>query len=935
MPSLSDLINRFKQSEFGQGLFNSPDKTTPMDAQQLEGSVMRQLGGRLRAQYEELAGPGSPWRQGDVPGMAYQALSILNPWDGRRIAEQAQAGSTAGVGLNAVPFFGGALDEMATASGQGRPNEAAAIALEQLINVGAMKGIEAAPGVARAAGRGIERVGNLPAGADVTGTPVNLRQLLASEHGMVPVGVEPWMGTPEEAIKSARKPTEAFEARTGRLVKRKENVGAPKNERTVLKGPKGQEIVVGPQTAEDQMNLIRQNHIDDADIWDSATWYDQMSDGIAEHFDTEKVDPYKLAFATTQAANSPLAGIRDILTAERQAAGHPEPASPASGARPMSEIFSNRPPTSGIGQKVSEFIDNLFHKKTRTQMLDDPRFGAPVTGDRWEFRAQGYVDPAYKLWLDENAAAEAKGVQIDTPSMDPQYSGRVTEAQFEHLVRNRNQQALEFNKQKFAGHDDWTPERVQAAAWAAKKLEQGGIKTPVRDLFSAYFSQAPMELSWGTNSPYSNFFPSLYDLPWEKNIAITNHVLSQLAVATGERLGVRVIKTAPVAGTFYDTATGRAYINPNTEFTIFGTAKARQEWLQAMGQAANQTATIAYHLLPAGEGTAGIYDLHADSPLAASKLADRVHLGNYLEALQKENPRFGGAEFLMVDGKPTLRIAKVTENYQPDGHFTPEDIQGLDAAADRVAQNFGDEFKTRSTVRGAEVQSSFNDWGENRNGEAHTSSFSAEGRQHILDWLEGPLREQFAGWVQDGFKKHAPETWDKHFAVKSGSTAESAGAGAVAGAAGAVAEKFPYSKKALGTPSSGDNFNRGWILPDGDFIQVPNGGSHETSLMAATGIDMKTAATQYPAYAAKANMIRAVSHLRKAGRQLIVEIFKPPTDAQLRALLSWQKANAVDPLYDNLYFALTDPQTNQTVFQGTDLRNIRRAIKDTNFDVPF
>ena len=935
MPRLGDLIQRFRQSEFGQGLFNSPDVQTPVDAQQLEPSVMRQLGGRLRRQYEALAGPGSPWSQGDIPGMVSQAAQTLNPINTEAIYQAGLTGSPSRTLISEIPYLGPAINEMIDAQAGGRPNEATAVGLEQLLNVLAMKGVEGAPGAARGVARGVRAVGDLPT-VDVTGAPVTMRQLLASEHGMVPIGVEPWRGTPETAIRSARKPTEAFEARAGRLAKRKAEIGAPKNERTVLKDPNGKDFVVGKNTAQDQMDLIQNYHKDDADIWDSATWYEQMSDGLAEHFDAEAVDPYKLAFATTQAANSPVAGIRDILTAERLKAGHPEPAQPASGARAMEEIFSNRPPTSGVGQKVSEFIDNLFNKRTRTQMNDDPRWGAPATADRHDFRAQGYVDPAYKLWLDENTGPAAESIKIDTPSMDPQYSGRVTEAQFENLVRNRNEQVDAFNAAKFAGHDDWNTNRIQAAAWAAKKTQMGGTKVPVSDLFKAYYSHSPMELSWGTNSPYSTFFPSLYDLPWETNVKITGEVLPKLAAAVGERVGVRVIKTEPVAGTFFDTEAGRAYINPNTEFTIFGTEKARQDWVEAMGHAANQTATIAYHLLPAGEGSAGIYDLHAQSPFAVAHLADRVNVAKYIEALQAKNPKFNGAEFLSVEGKPTLRIAKVTSEYKPDGHFTPQEVAELDAAAHAVAQDLGPSFETRSTVRGADIQSSFNDWGTHKNGEAHTSNFSAEGRQHIISWLEGPLREQFAGWTQDAFRKHSPKTWDKHFAAPTKSTAaEPAGAGAAAIAEAPVKAQFPYNKKALGNGSSAENFNRGWILPNGDFIQVPAGGTHETSLMAATGIDQATAAAQYPAYAAKAEMIRAVSHLRKQGNQLIVEIFKPPTDAQLRALLEWQKANSLDPLYDNLYFALTDPKTNQTIFQGTDLRSIRRAIKDTNFDVPF
>ena len=226
MPKLSDLIKRFKQSQFGQQLmynFGTPDETTPVDAREMEPGVLAQLGERLRGQYQALAGPESPWGRGDFPGMVHQGASILNPIEGRNVAENITSGSPAGAGLSMVPYFGGPMNEMAVAQGQGRPNEATAIGLEQLLNIAAIHGAAKLPGAVRA-------VGDMPT-VDVTGAPVSFRQLLASEHGMVPIGVDPYKGTVESAIKSARNPKEAFEARIRQVGKRKPGVGAPKNPR--------------------------------------------------------------------------------------------------------------------------------------------------------------------------------------------------------------------------------------------------------------------------------------------------------------------------------------------------------------------------------------------------------------------------------------------------------------------------------------------------------------------------------------------------------------------------------------------------------------------------------------------------------------------------------------------------------------------------------
>jgi hypothetical protein len=884
MPNLSDLMKMFKQSQFGQALsgagFGTPDMSTPADA--LTSSMFKGAPADLEERIEAATPPPAALQA----AMATPLHQLLNVPAGRVDVDR--------------------TGEFRALTGQDQPGQGLADWLTE-------------------------------AASDLF-NPGNISQ------AMVPMGVNPFKGGPEAAIRSARNPKEAFEARIRQVGKRKPGVGAPKNPRIELTKQDGTAVIIGSDAAADSMLRIKQNLPSDEAIWEAALWHDKMAQGIADHFDVENAGGYKIAFGLTQAANSPQKGIGDVLITERKVAGHPEPRSAASTpatALEISEVLSGRPPTSGIGQKISAFIDNAFGKKTRTEMNDDPRFGAPVSGDRWDFRSQ-YVDYAYKQWLTKTFGEQVEGIKLDTPN-NPQYSGRVSPPQFEHLVRTRNAQVEEFNRTKFAGHDDWTPDRIQAADWAAIKIQQGDPPMAVPDIFASYFSQSPMELAWGSNSPYSKFYPDLHELPWEKNVAITTHVLTKLATAIGEQLGVRVLASEPVSGTY------KTYVNPNIEFTLFGTEKARQEWTQAMAHAANQEAVLAYHLRAANKGSVGVYDLTAESPLAAAKLQDRAFLVKYLEALQAKDPRFDGVEVLAVDGKPTLRIVKVNKEYgvpideagNPVGHFTPAEIASLDAAADAAAKGMGNGFETRSAVRGADIQSSFNDWEANPNGEAHTSNFNAEGRTGITDWLEGPLREETGKWIEEGFRKHAPDTWDAHFATKPKSSAGTGGVGDVAGkptTAGSARLKDPgpYKRETLGTPSSVATFSRGWILTDGSVVQVPVGVTHEASLAAASGAPIDAIAKSYAAYAAKGKLIKFTGEMGENGYGLTAEIFRDPTAAQVKTLKALRDHNERNVrMYDQFQFVLKDPLTNQVVGKGTDPNKIQGTVRAANFDIPF
>jgi hypothetical protein len=760
-------------------------------------------------------------------------------------------------------------------------------------------------------------------------TPGNAAQAL------VPFGLKPF-GSPEAAIKSsvesnyyARRAGKGIESRLIRTEKRGTDVGAPKNPRTVLTAG-DKTITVGNNTPEDRAAIISANHASAADIWNSALWYDKMGAAIGDHFDVDALAPYKIAYAVTQASSSPKTGIESVLRAERLAGEMPEPKQPAANPEALQDLFAGKPPKSGIGQKISEMIDTFFSKQTRTQMMDQPKYGAPVTGDRHDFRAKGYIDPAYESFLRDTFGPEQTGkLKLDTPD-DPRYSGRVNESQFENLVRKGNEDAAYFNQIKLAGHDDWNTGRAQAALWTGIKRFQGDAPQSIPDMFASFYSQVPMELAWGENSPYANFYPDLHSLPFEKNQAITSEVLPKVAKLIGDHVGVRVIKQEPVTGAYEQYQNQ----NPNVEFTIFGTPKARQDWVDAMAHAANQTAVLAYHPLPAGKGTMGAYDLSAASPIADTQLGNRVFQSKFLQALQAKNPIFNNAEILNVAGHPTIRLVNVNPKMEPLGQWKPEQLAAMESAAQATAAEQGEGFNTQSRVFGADHTVSYNDWNEAPNGQAHLSRFSDEGRSNIISRLEGPFREQTSRWIEEAFHKHAPDEWNSHFGIAAAKpSGAGAAAGAGAGSSAASAVKGPYKPDQLGFPSSPEALSQGWVMPNGSTIQIQ--GTHPISLAAAAGLPMNVVIDQFPALAAKGGMIRVLSRTGRSGMRLIADIFTDPTDAQIRALSQWDKANVNNHIYDGFHFALTNPETKQTVFQGTGVNNIRRAIKDTNFDIPF
>jgi hypothetical protein len=107
----------------------------------------------------------------------------------------------------------------------------------------------------------------------------------------------------------------------------------------------------------------------------------------------------------------------------------------------IDELGSGRPYEGG--PKETPFYEGLT--------IDERADGVRPTNDLWMARAFDYTTPEGELW------AEGLG-QAQHRFMDNELNALVETA----------------NKGKIGGFDDWTPERVQAAIWVAKKAEMEG-----------------------------------------------------------------------------------------------------------------------------------------------------------------------------------------------------------------------------------------------------------------------------------------------------------------------------------------------------------------------------------------------------------------------------------------------------------------------------
>ena len=791
----------------------------------------------------------------------------------------------------------------------------------------------------------------------------DLSKIQGGEEGFFRINPDQLQLSPSDAVREqlASNPVKNPAARANRLLNRKPGIGDAHNQSQILSNSTAGDWVPvgepGPYFAPDTMDFIMARAKGNASrVLEDASFYERFRDLALRYFGLKDLNPTTLAFGMTQAGVGPVEGMGDVLKAERIAAGLPE--SSASGdadpmhsanAQQIIDIYHGKVPQSGIGQKIGDFIPNLEGVKTRPVIGDDPALGMPTAGDRHDFRAGGYVDPAYRAVLRDKFGDQAANIKLDTPENTEKrdYSGAVSEPQYEKLVAQNNQLAQAFNDAQFLGKTDWEPQQVQAARWAAMRDFQGFRRTMADDVFTSHFSTMPFEASWGSGSPYDIHMPPLSELPAALGRKFTDDFTSYALDQIAAQRGVRIISQAPITGVWGGN------VNPAMEFGLLGTPQAKGEVLRAALYGANQTSGFLYHMAAEGEpGNAGAIDITSPD----RRFGNRAFVKRFVDDLQNSHPVFGGASIRDAGGKPGIRILNINpDTCAPLGDWDQQSLSDIQQALESVSAQH--KIKTEfGTGQAALEDSSTNDWKAVPNGMGHLQGLSGEGSNDFANYLAGPYRAQLTDYVRDWFKANAPDVWARHFPDdtgqsgqsgkpgKPGSGSGSAGSAAsqsktsvpaqIAGNANAGAEggnvTTPYTaSQLLGSKVKADNFSHGWITSEGSLLDI-GGYSHEQSIANAARVKYNNAVSRYPQLSAANGLVRGNVRYDVVGAHPVFEIFYDPTDAQLMAMRAVEKATG-----SKVDWWLTDPTTGTVVTGDKGVNTIRRTLDGLKSRVPF
>lgn len=422
---------------------------------------------------------------------------------------------------------------------------------------------------------------------------------------------------------SGAKKVRTYTAATERY--RVSGVGKPMGQRVEFHGPKPKEGEMaglpihygGEVNAEDHMALLSRVFTEE-DIRSMALWYDQMRSSILAlaNNDPELGAKMLLRFAYTQMNTSPEQGMRlmlrftedlhtGALTPETLLAAWDE--ATEAGARAAYGLNAQRLLKSGadiweeadaigLGQKLMDFTDSMVGNRLRMadgyRSLEQGGTGlGPYAGDVHARRSEGFFDIKQTNYIrhmtgDETVVYDpARGyvgadgtVYVDANAVSA--DSQPTADEYAYILQHGNDMVEAFNREQFAGIDNWTSEKVQAVLWARVRQSSGDYAgDPLSALYSNIWS-AGMEIKPGRGAP-SIMYP--FDtLTTDQQDLITERAGHIVADMAAEMSGTRVISRARRRGGW------EGGLSPNFSAEVAASPEGAQNFADAVALYAGQ-----------------------------------------------------------------------------------------------------------------------------------------------------------------------------------------------------------------------------------------------------------------------------------------------------------------------------------------------------------
>jgi len=493
------------------------------------------------------------------------------------------------------------------------------------------------------------------------------------------------------AIRSATKGRTAELSRLERTLARPKGVGAPVNQRIVLKDKAG-ELVVGRVTKKDWLKRA-QTSLPGEEFARARKWYRKLHERLTPIFD-EKTTNVALAWLLSQQQASPSHGMMNVMRAIDRVAGHPGPKAGLNEAA-LVRALRTGDVEGGMGAKLADFIDSEMGSPTRRIMGGDVRGGEPAAIDVHAFRDVGFVDQTMLRHIADRFGEDA-AAQI---SEDLNLTG---EAAYEYGSAFYNDLAKWLNDNNVDG-GGWTASQAQAVGWMGMQAALGKQGESVEDIIGKNTRRVSIGLSPGEGSGGE---------------AMSHEQAEKLVQDVAGMVGVRPLQMERGVG---------AYLGENENslhVAAFASPETVRAFIASVGYAMRQSSVIAVRPLKSGKQDA--------IDIISPELANYATAGMLFSAFHQQPGMADLAPgFQQVDyeGRQGIRLLNFS------GHWSKSDMAKIETALAAAVEQSGvpiDEVLHFSI----QLEEASNDWTARPQGQAYLDQIRELGRPGLAARLE-------------------------------------------------------------------------------------------------------------------------------------------------------------------------------------------------------
>jgi hypothetical protein len=509
----------------------------------------------------------------------------------------------------------------------------------------------------------------------------------------------------------------------------------------------------------------------------AAHWYDELGGRFKAWAGGDEKKAMKLMkqFGLSQANASPAFGVISILRAQDAFLGKPQEASSLANEQikqlelnddiKMTNLDGEAVESNGsdddsegsedrVDTKLSDFIDSIFQKTSRTVMGAGKQLGPdgqpvkdkdggviggePVCCDVWQGRFGGLWSNKYKAALTKSGMTAE---EIDGLGLKTEKNTLESRQVYEWQVLWNQQVAKKLNEQKWMGQTDWTGPRVQAVGWVAL---QAGLGNPNGDMFMSNVRSVKASVSMKPGTTGAKFADRLQALPPAVQADVCKEITNKIVDRALEISGAQYIGESDV----YMANGVAGALSPTVKLSALASPETLTDLVECLSYLAQDDAR-SVRLLKSGNVTSmdivqhqGEHFKSADeaqrfiAKMLEYKESDELYPKSITKAVSDE---VATAFLEDIDGKPALRIVR------KKGNWNAKDFVLLNRAVEFASNDF-EGMKTETTVAKADSFAVEHDWENDPDGEQYFQRLDERGRQTLEHDLRDSRDEVESWW---------------------------------------------------------------------------------------------------------------------------------------------------------------------------------------------